>query len=99
MSVVFCECNVIFELILVFPGIIINQLLSQVNNIRFFYRTMVFHRNKEFFDDRIFRRNVEIPWPSHFCDLSPYDFFVWPYLKNCVFQTPVANLYNLQQNS
>jgi hypothetical protein len=40
MSVVFCECNVFFELSFVFCGI--NQLLSQLNiNIRFFYLTMV----------------------------------------------------------
>jgi hypothetical protein len=38
----FCEWNVFFELTLVFCGIIINQLLLQLENIRFFYLTMVF---------------------------------------------------------
>jgi hypothetical protein len=41
MSVVFWKCNTFFELSFVFCGIIINQLLSQVNNIRFFNLTMV----------------------------------------------------------
>jgi hypothetical protein len=47
MSFVFYECNVFFELSFVFCEIIINQLLSQVNNIRFFLFHHGFHRGTQ----------------------------------------------------
>jgi hypothetical protein len=38
----FASVTSFFELRFVLCGIIISQLLSQVNNIRFFYLTMIF---------------------------------------------------------
>jgi hypothetical protein len=38
----FASVTSFFKLSFVFCGIIINQLLSQINNIRFFYLTMIF---------------------------------------------------------
>ncbi|RZC32396.1 hypothetical protein BDFB_015208, partial [Asbolus verrucosus] len=41
-------------------------------------------------------RNTAILWPSRSCDLTPYDFFLWPYIKNSIYTTPVDNLENLR---
>ncbi|RZC38161.1 hypothetical protein BDFB_014848, partial [Asbolus verrucosus] len=35
-------------------------------------------------------------WPPRSRDLTPCDFFVWPYLKNSVYKTPMDNLEQLQ---
>ncbi|RZB40806.1 hypothetical protein BDFB_003044, partial [Asbolus verrucosus] len=45
---------------------------------------------------RIISRNTENNWPPRSCDLTPCDFFVWPYLKNSVYKTPMDNLEQLQ---
>ena len=50
-----------------------------------------------FSDDCIIGRNTEIPWPPRSCNLTTCDIFLWPHLKSKIFQTPVANLENLQQ--
>lgn len=52
---------------------------------------------REFFDERIISRNNEIAWPTRSCDLTPCDFFLWPYLKNNIFRTPILNLNDMQQ--
>jgi hypothetical protein len=52
---------------------------------------------QEFFDNRLISRNTVIPYPPRSCDLTVLDFFVWPYLKNSVFKTPVQNLDELTQ--
>lgn len=51
---------------------------------------------REFFDDRIISRNTEIPYPSRSCDLNICDFFVWPYIKNSIYSTPIHNLEELR---
>jgi hypothetical protein len=50
----------------------------------------------EFFDERIISWNTLIPYPLRACDLTPCEFFLWPYLKNSIFQQPVDNLDELQ---
>ncbi|RZB45730.1 hypothetical protein BDFB_015069 [Asbolus verrucosus] len=42
--------------------------------------------------DRIIGRNTAIPWPPRSCDLTLCDFFLWPYIKNSIYTTPVDNL-------
>jgi hypothetical protein len=94
----FASVTSFFKLSLVFCGTIINQLLSQVNNNHFFYLTMVFIKIcKEFCDDRIISRNAILSRTPRSSNLTSCDFFLWPYPKNCVCQTPVTNLYDLQQ--
>jgi hypothetical protein len=63
-----------FELNFVFCGLIINQLLSQVNNIRFFYLTMVFTvEHKTFLIESYFRNDTKVGG-------------VWVYsLQNCTY--------------
>ncbi|CAH1366187.1 unnamed protein product [Tenebrio molitor] len=39
-----------------------------------------------FFDRRVICRNTAITYPSRYCDLTPCDFFLCPYLKNSIFQ-------------
>ena len=51
---------------------------------------------REFFDDRIISRNTETPFPPRSCDLTPCDFFLWPYLKNSIFRTPLNNIPELR---
>jgi hypothetical protein len=51
---------------------------------------------REFFDNRVVSRNVEIPWPARSCDLTPCDFSLWPYLKNSIFRTPINNIAQLR---
>lgn len=50
----------------------------------------------EFFDNRIISRNAEIPYPTRSCDLNICDFFVWPYIKNSIYSTPIHNLEELR---
>ena len=35
-------------------------------------------------------------WPSRSPDLTPLDFFLWGYAKDCVFATPVNDIGELQ---
>jgi hypothetical protein len=50
----------------------------------------------KFFDNRLICRNTENIWPPRSCDLTPADFFLWPHLKNSIFQTPVHNLQDFR---
>jgi hypothetical protein len=52
---------------------------------------------QEFFDRGVISRNTAIAYPSRSCDLSPCDFFLWPYLKNSVFQHRLNNLDELRE--
>ncbi len=47
----------------------------------------------EFFNERLIFTNL---WPSCNPDLSPLDFFLWGYLKNCVYMTAPRNLEELK---
>ncbi|RZC05004.1 hypothetical protein BDFB_014612, partial [Asbolus verrucosus] len=49
---------------------------------------------REFYEHRIISRNTENNWPP--CDVTPCDFFVWPYLKNSVYKISMDNLKQLQ---
>lgn len=51
---------------------------------------------REFFDNRIISRNTPIPYPPRSCDLTPCDFFLWPYIKNSIFQQPIQDLNELR---
>jgi hypothetical protein len=40
-----------------------------------------------------------LPWPPQSPDLTPYDFFVWGYIRDCVYVPPMpCNLPQLQQS-
>jgi hypothetical protein len=52
---------------------------------------------QEFFDRRVISRNTAIAYPSRSCDLTPCDFFLWPYLKNSIFQHRLNNLDELRE--
>lgn len=52
---------------------------------------------REVFGNRIISRNTPIPYPPRSCDLTPCDFFLWPYIKNSIFQQPIHNLDELRQ--
>ena len=40
-------------------------------------------------------RGGPIPWPARSPDVTPLDFFFWGYVKDLVFQTPVADIDDL----
>jgi hypothetical protein len=41
--------------------------------------------------------NTDITYPSRSCDLTPCDFFLWPYLKNSIIQHRLNNLNELHE--
>jgi hypothetical protein len=48
---------------------------------------------EEFFPGRLISSGL---WPSRSPDMTPLDFFLFPYLKNVVFRNPINNLEELQ---
>jgi hypothetical protein len=36
-----------------------------------------------------------IPWPPRSPDITPFDFFLWGYVKDIVYKTPVTSLDEL----
>jgi hypothetical protein len=51
---------------------------------------------REFFDNRLISRNTANIWSPRSCDLTSADFFLWPHLKNSIYQTPVHDLQELK---
>ena len=60
-------------------------------------RRFVTDRLAELFGDRVIALNHAVEWPPRSPDLTPLDFFLWGYLKSKVYQTPPANLEELEQ--
>lgn len=52
---------------------------------------------REYFNERLISAGTQIPFPPRSCDLTVLDFFVWPYLKNNVFRTPVNTIEELRE--
>lgn len=50
---------------------------------------------QEFFDERLISQDR---FPPRSCDLTPLDYFVFPYLKNNIFRTPVHTIDDLKDN-
>ena len=53
--------------------------------------------NEVFGDNRVIALQHNVEWPPRSPDLTPYDFFLWGYLKNKVFTTPPENIDVLRQ--
>jgi hypothetical protein len=51
----------------------------------------------EFYDNRLISLNMSHEWPPRSCDLTPCDFFLWPYIKNSIFSAPVVDMDDLRQ--
>ncbi|RZC40971.1 hypothetical protein BDFB_015176 [Asbolus verrucosus] len=53
----------------------------------------------EFYQYRIISLNMPQAQegPPSSCDLTPCDFFLWPYIKNSIFNTPVVDMNDLRQ--
>jgi len=41
-------------------------------------------------------RDGPTPWPPRSPDITPFDLFLWGYVKDTVFSTPVADITNLK---
>jgi len=41
-------------------------------------------------------RDGPTPWPQRSPDITPLDFFLWGYVKDKVFSTPVPDITNLK---
>lgn len=50
---------------------------------------------REFFNDRLISKDL---YPPRSCDLTPLDYFVFPYIKNNVFRNPVHTLEDLRNS-
>ena len=48
------------------------------------------------FPNRRIGRDVSTPWPPQSPDTTPLDFFLWEYVKDKVFSTPVPDITNLK---
>jgi len=48
------------------------------------------------FPNRWTGRDGPIPWPPRSPDITPLDFFLWGYVKDKVFSTPVLDVKNLK---
>jgi len=48
------------------------------------------------FPKRWFGRDGPTPWPPLSPDITPLDFFLWGYVKDKVFSTPVPDITNLK---
>ena len=48
------------------------------------------------FPNRWIGRDGPTPWPPRSPDITPLDFFLWWYVKDKVFWTPVADITNLK---
>jgi hypothetical protein len=44
------------------------------------------------FPNRWIGRAGPISWPARSPHITPYDFFLWGYVKDCVYRTPVADI-------
>ena len=48
------------------------------------------------FPNRWIGRDGPIPWPPRSPDITPIDFFLWGYVKDKVFSTPVPDITHLK---
>ena len=48
------------------------------------------------FPNRWIVRHGPTPWPPRSPDITPLDFFLWGYVKDKVFSTPVPDITNLK---
>jgi len=48
------------------------------------------------FPNRRIGRDGPKPWPTRSPDITPLDFFLWRYVKDKVFSTPVPDITNLK---
>ena len=48
------------------------------------------------FPNRWIGRDGPTPWPPRSPDITPLDFFLWGYVKDKVFSTPVPDIANLK---
>jgi len=48
------------------------------------------------FPNRLIGRDDPTPWPPRSPDITPLNFFLWRYVKDKVFSTPVPDITNLK---
>jgi len=53
---------------------------------------------KEMFNGKLLSRRGDIPWPPRSPDLTPLDFFLWGYLKSCVYANKPTTIAQLKDN-
>jgi hypothetical protein len=50
-----------------------------------------------YFPVRLVGRDEPIPWPPRSPDITPLDFFLWGYVKDIVYKTPVTTFGELKK--
>jgi hypothetical protein len=53
----------------------------------------------EFYDNRLISLNMPHEWPPRSCDLTPCDFFLWPYIKKSIFSARVVDMDDLRKRT
>jgi hypothetical protein len=48
------------------------------------------------FPNRWIQRDVPTPWPPRSPDITPLDLFLWGYVKDKVFWTPISDITDLK---
>lgn len=51
---------------------------------------------QQFFQNRLITLNTEHEFPPRSCDITPCDFFLWPFLKNSIYRVQIPDLADLQ---
>ena len=52
----------------------------------------------EHFPERLISLRGDLPWPARSPDLTPYDYFLWGYLKSIVYADCLRTLAHLKDN-
>lgn len=87
--------NTLPELLLVIPEEQRNRIIFMQDGAPPHYSRAVREYLNGRFDTWIGRDGV-VPWPPRSPDLTPLDFFVWGYLKEKIYSSPVANEEDLR---
>jgi len=72
------------------------KLVSKILCRVFIVTFVIFGFWKQHFANRWIGRDGPTPWPPQSPDITPLDFFLWGYVKDKVFSTPVPDITNLE---
>jgi DDE superfamily endonuclease/Helix-turn-helix domain (DUF4817) len=51
------------------------------------------------FGNHVITSHSEIPWPPRSPDMTPLDFSIWGFVKECIYQQPIHNIEDLQERA
>jgi len=72
------------------------KLVSKILYHVFIVTFVTFGFGMQHFENRWIGRDGPTPWPPRSPDITPFDFFLWGFVKDKVFSTPVPDITNLK---